>query len=105
MTGDLGTSIYFRRDVGDLITKALPATLKLVLLGLALGVAIGIVGGLAMFSWRGRMGEQVLDLGTTGLMAIPEFLWAILLILAFGVALERCRSPAGFARTWSAAGP
>jgi peptide/nickel transport system permease protein len=87
VTGDLGTSIYFRRDVGDLIAKALPATLELVLLGLALGVAIGIGGGLAMFSWRGRMGEQVLDLGTTGLMAIPEFLWAILLILAFGVAL------------------
>lgn len=87
VSGDLGTSIYFRRDVGDLIAKALPATLELVLLGLALGVALGIVGGLAMFSWRGRMGEQVLDLGTTGLMAIPEFLWAILLILAFGVAL------------------
>ena len=39
-----------------------------------------------MFAWRGKAGEQVLDLGTSGLMAIPEFLWAILLILLFGVA-------------------
>lgn len=87
LSGDLGTSIYFRRDVGDLVAKALPATLELVAMGLLLGVALGVAGGLAMFSWRGKAGEQVLDLGTTGLMAIPEFLWAILFILAFGVAL------------------
>jgi peptide/nickel transport system permease protein len=87
VTGDFGGSIYFRRPVFDLVSKALPATVELVALGLILGVALGIAGGLAMFAWRGRAGEQVLDLGTSGLMAIPEFLWAILLILLFGVAL------------------
>lgn len=86
LTGDLGVSIFFRRDVGSLIATALPATLELVAAGLLLGVASGVAGGLAMFAWRGRAGEQALDLGTTGLMAIPEFLWAILLILALGVA-------------------
>jgi peptide/nickel transport system permease protein len=87
VTGDFGGSIYFRRPVIDLVSKALPATIELVFLGLVLGVALGVAGGLAMFAWRGRAGEQVLDLGTSGLMAIPEFLWAILLILVFGVAL------------------
>lgn len=87
VTGDFGGSIYFRRPVLDLVSKALPATIELVALGLVLGVALGVAGGLAMFAWRGRAGEQVLDLGTSGLMAIPEFLWAILLILLFGVAL------------------
>ena len=87
VTGDFGGSIYFRRPVYDLVSKALPATVELVALGLVLGVALGVAGGLAMFAWRGRAGEQVLDLGTSGLMAIPEFLWAILLILLFGVAL------------------
>ncbi|MCP8937945.1 ABC transporter permease [Alsobacter sp. SYSU M60028] len=85
-TGDLGVSIYFRRSVAELIATALPATLELVAVGLALGVALGVAGGLAMFAWRGRAGEQALDLGAAGLMAIPEFLWAILLILLFGVA-------------------
>jgi ABC-type dipeptide/oligopeptide/nickel transport system permease component len=87
VTGDFGTSIFFRRPVGDLVATAFPATVELVTLGLALGVALGVAGGLAMFAWRGRAGEQVLDLGTSGLMAIPEFLWAILLILVLGVAL------------------
>ncbi|TAK46942.1 MAG: ABC transporter permease [Xanthobacteraceae bacterium] len=85
ITGDFGTSIFFRRDVGELIARALPATLELIAAGLLLGIAAGIIGGLAMFAWRGRTGEQVLDLATSGLMAIPEFLWAIVLILLFGV--------------------
>ncbi len=86
VSGDLGTSIYFRRGVAELVSKALPATLELVAAGLIVGILAGVAGGLAMFAWRGRAGEQVLDLGTSGLMAIPEFLWAILLILLFGVA-------------------
>jgi peptide/nickel transport system permease protein len=86
-TGDLGTSIYFRRGVGELVARALPATLELVASGLVFGVLLGVAGGLAMFAWRGGAGEQALDLGTSALMAIPEFLWAILLILFLGVAL------------------
>ena len=89
VSGDLGTSIYFRRGVAELVSKALPATLELVAAGLIVGIVAGVAGGLAMFAWRGKAGEQVLDLGTSGLMAIPEFLWAILLILLFGVALAR----------------
>lgn len=86
LTGDLGTSIFFRRDVLGLIAKALPATLELVASGMLLGVTFGMIGGIAMFAWRNSFGEQILDLTTTVLMAIPEFLWAILLILLLGVA-------------------
>lgn len=86
LTGDLGSSIFFRRGVGELVSRALPATIELVTAGLLLGVALGIAGGLAMFARRDTAVEQALDLSTTGLMAIPEFLWAILLILLLGVA-------------------
>ncbi|WP_342358982.1 ABC transporter permease [Terrarubrum flagellatum] len=86
LTGDLGSSIFFRRGVGELVGKALPATLELVTAGLILGVATGLAGGLVMFSWRGGVREQALDFSTTVFMAIPEFLWAILLILTLGVA-------------------
>jgi peptide/nickel transport system permease protein len=85
--GDFGISIHFRRDVIDMVLVGLPATLELLAVGLALGIALGLAGGLAMFAWRGTAGEQVVDLGTTVMMSIPEFLWAILLILGFGVAL------------------
>jgi peptide/nickel transport system permease protein len=86
--GDLGTSIQFRRSVSDLILTALPTTLELVLVGLLLGILLGLACGLLMFSWRGSAKEHVADLGSVVVMSIPEFLWAILLILGFGVGLR-----------------
>ena len=86
--GELGTSIQFRRKVSDLILEALPTTLELVAVGLVLGVAFGLGAGLLMFAWRGTAGEQVADLGSTVVMSIPEFLWAILLILGLGVGVR-----------------
>jgi ABC-type dipeptide/oligopeptide/nickel transport system permease component len=86
--GDLGGSIFFRRPVSELVAIALPATIELVAAGLSLGVLIGVGGGLAMFALRGRIGETALDGATTVMMAIPEFLWAILLILFVGVGLQ-----------------
>ncbi len=85
--GDLGTSIHFRRRVAGMILTALPTTLELVAFGLALGVAIGVAFGMTMFAWRGTVREQLLDVGSTVVMSIPEFLWAILLILGVGVGL------------------
>ena len=86
--GDFGRSIQFRRSVSDLILTALPTTLELVVTGLALGIFLGLGCGLLMFSWRGTLKEQVADVGSIVVMSIPEFLWAILLILGFGVAFR-----------------
>jgi len=86
--GDLGDSIFFRRPVSELVSVALPATLELVAAGMALGVAAGVGGGLAMFAFRGKAAEPLLDGATTVMMAVPEFLWAILLILFVGVSLQ-----------------
>lgn len=85
LTGDFGGSIYFRRPAIDLVARALPATLELITFALALGLGIGIGGGLLMYLWRDGPGETVLDGSTTVMMSIPEFLWAILFILGFGV--------------------
>jgi len=87
LSGDLGVSTYFRRPVGELIATALPNTVELVLAGLVVGAGLGILGGLAMFTTRDGAGEAALDVGSTAMMSIPEFLWALLLILALGVAL------------------
>ena len=86
--GDLGGSIFFRRPVSELVATALPATLELLVAGMVLGILLGVGGGLAMFAWRGKPVEQALDGASTVMMAIPEFLWAILLILSVGVSLQ-----------------
>jgi dipeptide transport system permease protein len=86
--GDLGRSIAFRQSVFGLIATTLPATIELVFCALVVGIAFGLLGGLLMFHVRGTRKEPVADLASTVLMSIPEFLWAIFLILGFGVALD-----------------
>lgn len=85
--GDFGTSITFRRNVLELIGSRLPATLELAVSALALALLLG--GALAVLGTltRRRLGETAID-GMTGLfLAIPDFVWALALVLLFGVAV------------------
>jgi ABC-type dipeptide/oligopeptide/nickel transport system permease component len=85
LAGDFGTSISLRRDVLGLLAERLPATLELA--GLAVLVAIVIGGGWAVVSTlsRRRATEAVLD-GLNGLLlAVPDFVWALVLVLVLGV--------------------
>ncbi len=84
--GDFGTSISLRRNVLELIGERLPATLELALaalvVALLLGGALAVIGTL----YQRRIGEAAVD-GLTGLLlAIPDFVWALALVLLFGVA-------------------
>ncbi|MCW5770350.1 MAG: ABC transporter permease, partial [Rhodospirillaceae bacterium] len=86
--GNFGFSIHLRESVLTLVAKALPATLELVTLGLLLGTALGVGGGVLMFAARGRSGEFASELVGTIMLSIPEFLWAIFLLLTLGVAFD-----------------
>ena len=83
--GDLGQSIQYREPVTQLIGRALPATIELSLVALAMALVISIPGGLGLYVARGKRGEWAADLGVVTLLSIPSFLWAIFLILVFGV--------------------
>src|SRR4051812_1756231 len=85
--GDLGQSIQYREPVTQLIGRALPATIELSLVALAISLVISIPGGLALYAVRGKRGEWAADFGVVTLLSIPSFLWAIFLILVFGVIL------------------
>jgi len=84
--GDFGRSIHFREAVVSLIAKALPATVELVALAIVIASVLGLAGGLLLFHLRGTRTEPVADIASTAMMSIPDFLWAIFLILSFGVA-------------------
>jgi peptide/nickel transport system permease protein len=88
LQGDFGRSIAYKIPVSGLIAQTLPATIELAVASLILACLLGIGGGLLMFHLRGGKGETALDIASTGMMSIPQFLWAIFLILAFGVALN-----------------
>ena len=88
LEGDLGRSIAFGQPVSKLIGESLPATIELAAFGALFATAIGLPGGILLFRLRGRPSEQAVDVGSTLMMSIPEFLWALFLILVFGVAFN-----------------
>ena len=87
MTGDLGTSISLRQNVGELIAGRLPVTIELVLFAMLTAVSLALALALKGTFWRGRWPERIVD-GFIGIVvAIPDFLWALSLILILGVAI------------------
>ncbi len=83
--GDLGTSISLRQDVVGLVLSRLPATLELAGAAMAAAVLVGGLSALAAVYWRGGWPELAVD-GLIGLtLAIPDFLWGLIFILALGV--------------------
>ena len=86
--GDFGASIQSGRAVGPLILQALPTTLQLIACGLALGILLGVASGLLAFRFLGRPMERALDVGGSIAISVPDFLWAILMILGLGIGLR-----------------
>jgi peptide/nickel transport system permease protein len=88
LTGDLGESYAFRRPVGDLLWPALQNSAKLALLAFVIVVPIGILGGVAAALKEGRFRDRFISIGGLSATAIPEFVWAVLVIMLFGLWLD-----------------
>jgi peptide/nickel transport system permease protein len=86
-SGDFGRSISLQLGVFDLLLSRLPATIELALLATLIAVALGALAAFAGILLRGRRAEWAVDGGIGVLLAIPDFLWALILLLAFGVLL------------------
>lgn len=85
--GRFGASTQLRRDAGALVAHALPATIELALAAMAIAAIVGLGGGLLLHHLRGTPAEAGLDLASTLMMSMPDFMWALLLLLVFGVLL------------------
>jgi ABC-type dipeptide/oligopeptide/nickel transport system permease component len=84
-SGDFGRSISVRQSVLDLLLMRLPATIELTLLATLIALVIGVLAALTGILTRGRRAEWAIDGGIGVLLAIPDFLWALILLLLFGV--------------------
>ncbi len=85
LQGDFGRSISLHQRVFELVAARLPATLELALLATLIAIAIGLVVALAGVYFRRRRTEWLVDGGVGVVLAIPDFLWALILLLVFGV--------------------
>lgn len=87
LTGDLGTSYAYSSPVAELVMERLALTVPLALLAMAITTVLALAAGIYAASRHNKLG----DVGVMGLtqvgIAIPNFWFAILLILLFSVHL------------------
>jgi ABC-type dipeptide/oligopeptide/nickel transport system permease component len=86
-SGNFGRSISLHQSVFELVLARLPATLELALVATLIAIMLGLVVALAGVYFRGRRTEWAIDGGIGVFLAIPDFLWALILLLSFGVLL------------------
>ena len=86
--GDLGLSYAYSTPVSELIVERLSLTVPLALMAMALTIVLALLAGVYAASRHNKLG----DVGVMGLtqvgIAIPNFWFAILLILLFSVQLK-----------------
>ena len=95
LQGNFGTSYTYRAPVAELVTARLAVSLPLALMALLLSTLIAIPVGLYAASRRGRSGDwSVMGLTQLGI-AIPNFWFAMILVVIFAINL-RWFSAGGF---------
>lgn len=84
LTGDLGTSLVPpQNDVTDRLITALPVSLQLAAMALVIALVVAIP--LAMWSAyrEGGRVDRAISAGTFGVLSVPNFLAALILIIVF----------------------
>ena len=104
LRGDFGTSYTYRTPVAGMIADRLWVSLPLALYALVLSTAIAFPAGIYAAARRGRPGD-VAVMGATQLdVAIPNFWFAMMMVLVFAINL-RWFSAGGFAGWDKGIGP
>jgi peptide/nickel transport system permease protein len=86
--GDLGLSVSYDTPVSDLIKERLAVTAPLAVLAMALTTVLALTLGLYAASRHNRLGDVGVMTASQVGIAVPNFWFAILLILLFAVKLQ-----------------
>jgi len=102
--GDFGISYTYRTPVAEMVAERLKVSLPLAVYALTLSTAIAFPAGILAASRRGR-GADIAVMGVTQLgVAIPNFWFAMLMVLVFAIHL-RWFNAGGFAGWEAGLGP
>lgn len=88
LSGDLGTSLFDRRPVFDLIWERYPATLELACLAMIIALVLSFTFGILAAVKKGTFWDQTSLLGGLVGISVPHFLLGPLLVLFFSVELD-----------------
>jgi ABC-type dipeptide/oligopeptide/nickel transport system permease component len=87
VAGDFGNSITLHLPAAEVLISRLPATIELAVLALLVAVVFGGCVAVAGTLMRRTLGESIID-GLNGIvLAVPDFIWALALVLLFAVAM------------------
>ena len=85
--GDLGHSLLMDRPIGPMLAEAFARSLTLTLASFVMIAVIGVgLGVIAALRHNGPL-DHAVSIGTYLGIAVPEFFWAIVVILVFAVTL------------------
>jgi peptide/nickel transport system permease protein len=85
---DLGQSMQYRGPVSELLGPAIGYSSKLAAVAFFIIVPLSIAGGVIAAVNRGKRIDRAITVGGLSAAVIPEFVWAIILVLLFGVTFE-----------------
>jgi peptide/nickel transport system permease protein len=95
-TGDFGESQAFRRPVGEVLGPAIKNSARLAVLAFIIVVPLAILGGVFAALHEGTTRDRFITVGGLSATAIPEFVWAVVLIIVFSLGLGLLPSTAQF---------
>jgi peptide/nickel transport system permease protein len=85
LSGDLGVSMSTSRPVSETLIPALGYSARLAGVAFLLIVPLSIAGGILAAMYRGKKIDRAITVGGLSAAVIPEFVWAVILLLLFGV--------------------
>ena len=100
LRGDLGLSYAYGSPIAPMIGASLSITVPLAILAMALAAAIALTAGVYAADRRGRSGDAIVMGASQIGLAVPNFWFAILLVIVFAVMVRL--APAGGFPGWEA---
>ena len=88
VTGEFGTSYTYRAPVAQMVVERLQVSLPLAIMALLLAVVIALPAGILAAARRGRAADAGVIAATQVGIAVPNFWFAMLLVLLFALKLR-----------------
>jgi peptide/nickel transport system permease protein len=86
--GDLGVDVWSERPVRRIIADVMPHTLLLTASGLGWAILVGVPLGCYSARYRNSITDKLTGVLSVGVIAVPSFVVALLLLLVFAVSLR-----------------
>jgi peptide/nickel transport system permease protein len=96
LSGDMGTTVATRQPVSDVLWPALGRSAKLAILAFIIVVPLSIIGGVYAALHEGKVRDRFITVGGLSATAVPDFVWAVLLLIVFSLGLGLFPSTAAY---------